>query len=250
MTRGGTGGNVGESHTAGPFAATVSAWVGLCHRVEAVAPEPALRLAADALLERWTEPQRCYHDKRHLERVLGTLRQLTAEQGGETSPGPVDLAALAADVVRDVRAAGPDRQIDVRTADGPLTVAADEPRLRRVVAGLVSNAVTHTPPGTPVTVRVAADGTDVVLEVADAGPGMDADQAARVFERFYRADPARGRQTGGSGLGLAVADAIVAAHGGAIDVDTAPGAGTTFRVRLPSRSPSGAQEGSGLGVGQ
>jgi predicted metal-dependent HD superfamily phosphohydrolase len=61
-----------------------------------VAPEPDLRSAADALLERWTEPQRRYHDKRHLERVLGTLRQLAAEEGGETSPGPVDLAALAA----------------------------------------------------------------------------------------------------------------------------------------------------------
>ncbi|HEV8529741.1 MAG TPA: hypothetical protein VGS60_19765 [Actinomycetes bacterium] len=96
MTRVGTGGNVGASRTAGPFAATVSAWVGLCYRVGAVAPEPDLRSAADALLERWTEPQRRYHDKRHLERVLGTLRQLAAEEGGETSPGPVDLAALAA----------------------------------------------------------------------------------------------------------------------------------------------------------
>jgi two-component system OmpR family sensor kinase len=159
------------------------------------------------------------------------------DQRQPLSTRPVDLAALAAEVVHDVRAAGPDRQIEVQAADGPLTVAGDEPRLRRVVAGLVSNAVTHTPPGTPVTVRVAGDGTGVVLEVADAGPGMDPEQAARVFDRFYRADPARGRQTGGSGLGLAVADAIVAAHGGTIDVDTAPGAGTTFRVHLPAASP-------------
>jgi two-component system OmpR family sensor kinase len=156
------------------------------------------------------------------------------DQRQPLSTRPIDLAALATDAVRDARASAPDRHIELHAGDGPLTVAGDEPRLRRVVGSLVSNAVTHTPPGTPVTVRVAPDGKDVVLEVADAGPGMTPDQAGRVFDRFYRADPARGRQTGGSGLGLAVADAIVAAHGGAIDVDTAPGMGTTFRVRLPA----------------
>jgi two-component system OmpR family sensor kinase len=148
---------------------------------------------------------------------------------------PVDVSVLAADTVQDVRTAVPERRVELRTGDGPLTVAGDAPRLRRVVGSLVSNAVTHTPAGTPVTVRVTGDGPDVVLEVSDAGPGMAPEEACRVFERFFRADPARGRQAGGgSGLGLAVADAIVTAHGGTIDVDTAPGAGTTFRVRLPA----------------
>ncbi len=96
MTRAGRGGDVGQPHTADPVAATVSAWVTLCHGVGAVAPESDLRSAADALLARWTEPHRRYHDKRHLERVLSTLWQLAAEEGRETSPGPVDLGDLAA----------------------------------------------------------------------------------------------------------------------------------------------------------
>jgi predicted metal-dependent HD superfamily phosphohydrolase len=95
VTRAGRG-DVGQPHTTAPVAATVSAWVALCHRVGAVAPESDLRSAADALLARWTEPHRRYHDKRHLERVLATLRQLAAEEGGETSQGPVDLNDLAA----------------------------------------------------------------------------------------------------------------------------------------------------------
>lgn len=96
MTRAGRGGDVGQPRTADPVAATVWAWVALCHRVGAVAPESELRSAADALLARWTEPHRRYHDKRHLERVLGTLRQLSAEEGSRTSSGPVDLNDLAA----------------------------------------------------------------------------------------------------------------------------------------------------------
>lgn len=99
MTRAATSGPVGEPHAAGPVAATVPAWVALCRRTGAGAAEPALRSAAEALLERWTEPHRRYHDMMHLERVLGTLRQLLAEEGGETAPGPADpgnLAALAA----------------------------------------------------------------------------------------------------------------------------------------------------------
>jgi predicted metal-dependent HD superfamily phosphohydrolase len=95
VTRAGRGG-VGQPHSTAPVAATVSAWVALCHRVGAVAPEPDLRSAADALLARWTEPHRRYHDRGHLERVLDTLRQLAAEEGRETSQGPVDLNDLAA----------------------------------------------------------------------------------------------------------------------------------------------------------
>jgi two-component system OmpR family sensor kinase len=146
---------------------------------------------------------------------------------------PVDLAALAADTVHDARAVHPDRPIVLRAAVRSV-VYGDEPRLRQVVGNLVANALTHTPPGTPVTVAVAPDGdAAIVLDVADEGPGMLPEHAARVFERFYRADASRTRQTGGNGLGLAIVAAIVAAHGGTVDVRTAPDAGTVFRVRLP-----------------
>jgi two-component system OmpR family sensor kinase len=110
-------------------------------------------------------------------------------------------------------------------------------RLREVLDNLLANVRTHTPPGTPTTVRVRASGAEAVIEVADEGPGLDADDAARVFERFYRADPSRARDRGGSGLGLAVVAALVGAHGGRVEVDTSRGDGATFRVRLPLTAP-------------
>jgi two-component system, OmpR family, sensor kinase len=146
---------------------------------------------------------------------------------------PVDLAVLATDAVHDAHATDPDRPIELRVT-GPSIVAGDEPRLRQVLGNLLTNAVTHTPPEAPVTVRVAPDGDSaVLLEISDEGPGMTPEHAARVFERFYRADPSRARQTGGTGLGLAIVAAIVAAHEGTVEVVTALGEGAAFRVRLP-----------------
>ena len=98
---------------------------------------------------------------------------------------------------------------------------------------LLENARVHVPDGTPTRVRVGVDGGEVVLTVADDGPGMDADTAARAFERFYRGDPARSRATGGAGLGLSIVAAIVEAHGGTVALlptDT----GATFEVRIPT----------------
>ena len=118
----------------------------------------------------------------------------------------------------------------------------DEPRLRQVIGNLMSNALTHTPDGTPIEVSIGSGTLDprvndqtpaVILDVTDHGPGMTAEQAHRVFERFYRADQARTRATGGSGLGLAIVNALVAAHGGIASVRTAPDQGATFRVTLP-----------------
>jgi two-component system OmpR family sensor kinase len=146
---------------------------------------------------------------------------------------PVDLADLAADAVHDARAVAADRPIELRTS-GSCAVNGDESRLRQILGNLVTNALTHTPRGTPVTVTVTREGaTGVLLEVADRGPGMSSEDAARVFERFYRADPSRARRTGGNGLGLAIVAAVVAAHDGAVDVETSPGAGAVFRVHLP-----------------
>jgi two-component system OmpR family sensor kinase len=152
---------------------------------------------------------------------------------------PVDLTVLAADAVHEARAIAPDRPIELRT-DGSCIVNGDGPRLRQVLGNLVRNALTHTPAGTPVTVTVTRDGaSEVLLEVVDGGPGMAPEHAARAFERFYRADASRARQTGGNGLGLAVVAAVVAAHDGTVGVETAPGSGACFRVRLrASTSPT------------
>ncbi|WP_237496246.1 cell wall metabolism sensor histidine kinase WalK [Modestobacter sp. L9-4] len=159
---------------------------------------------------------------------------------------PVDLAELAGDAVHDARAVQPDRPLDL-VLDPSLTevpvVLGDEARLRQVIGNLVTNALTHTPAGTPVTVRLSEDAGDpdtVCLAVSDAGPGMAAADAERVFERFYRADTSRTRAAGGSGLGLSIVASLVAAHGGRVDLTTAPGQGATFTVRLPRSGPAPA----------
>ena len=152
---------------------------------------------------------------------------------------PVDLLALAGDAVQDARMVAPGRPIDLSVAPGAaFLVDGDEPRLRQVIGNLLNNALTHTPPGTPVRVKIASGNLDngapaVVLDVEDDGPGMERDQAQRVFERFYRADQARNRASGGTGLGLAIVAGLVAAHGGTVSVRTAPGEGADFQVRLP-----------------
>jgi two-component system OmpR family sensor kinase len=155
---------------------------------------------------------------------------------------PVDLLTIAADAVHDACAIAPDRPVtlDVANTDPPPVVVGDEARLRQVLGNLVGNALQHTAPGTPVTVRVntrrgSADGGAgwATLEVADEGTGLAPADAERVFERFYRADASRSRDDGGAGLGLAIVAALVAGHGGRVSVDTAPGSGATFRVELP-----------------
>ena len=150
---------------------------------------------------------------------------------------PVDINQLASEAVADVRVVAPDRPIEFHGTDGGATVVGDELRLRQVLGNLLGNALTHTPEGTAIDVRVDARTDDhgrwVVLEVADQGPGLPPDHAARVFERFYRVDAARSRSVGGSGLGLSIVSGLTEAHGGRVELDTSPGQGATFRVLLP-----------------
>jgi two-component system, OmpR family, sensor kinase len=162
--------------------------------------------------------------------------------------GPVDLRVLATDAVEAARATAPDREIrlDLPTgeADGELVVAGDEPRLRQVLSNLLDNALAYSPADGTITVlggRTRRDGRDLAfVQVRDRGPGLAPEQAERVFERFYRTDRARSRAHGGTGLGLSIVAAITAAHGGSVELDTAPGEGATFRVLLPrlSETPS------------
>jgi two-component system OmpR family sensor kinase len=156
---------------------------------------------------------------------------------------PVDLLSLAADAVGDARLLAPARTIDLSVQPGAaFLVIGDEQRLRQVIGNLMSNALTHTPDGTPIEVSVSSGTLDpqagdhtpaVIVDVTDQGPGMTQEQARRVFERFYRADQARTRATGGSGLGLAIVRALVVAQGGVASVRTAEGQGATFRIALP-----------------
>lgn len=165
--------------------------------------------------------------------VEDLLHLARMDQGRPLDLVTVNLGALLDDAAHDMRAVEPDRPVSV-TASGVVSVVGDEPRLRQIIANLASNTRTHTPTRTPVHLRVRYTEQGAEIEVSDEGPGMSADVAARVFERFYRADPARTRTTGGSGLGLSIVAAAVAAHGGTVSIDTAPGRGTTVRVSLPS----------------
>jgi two-component system OmpR family sensor kinase len=112
-------------------------------------------------------------------------------------------------------------------------VIGDRTRLRQVFDNLLSNVRAHTPPGTTTEVRISVAGAVAVIEVADNGPGLPPEQMRRVFERFYRADASRSREHGGTGLGLGIVAAIVAAHGGDVSASSTPGGGMTFTVRLP-----------------
>ncbi|WP_238012451.1 HAMP domain-containing sensor histidine kinase [Dactylosporangium sp. AC04546] len=158
---------------------------------------------------------------------------------------PVDLLTLATDAMIDARVTATDHRLRLRTASSddddadvePALVVGDEARLRQVLQNLLSNALHHTPPGTEVTVFVGTEPGKAVLEVSDNGPGMAPEDAARVFERFYRTDPSRTRALGGSGLGLSIVAALVHAHGGEVTLRTAPGEGATFRVTLPLARP-------------
>jgi signal transduction histidine kinase len=144
----------------------------------------------------------------------------------------VDLTSIAAQAVQAARIVNPERSITLRAGD-PVIVYADTERLRQVIDNLIGNATQHTPPQSPVTVSVTGTSGTGEIIVADNGPGMTAEQAARIFERFYRTDGARSRARGGTGLGLSIAASLAAAHGGDITVDTKPGQGAAFHVRLP-----------------
>jgi two-component system OmpR family sensor kinase len=145
---------------------------------------------------------------------------------------PIDLASIAAEAVHQGRLVAVGRPIKLEAAE-PVIVDADPERLRQIIDNLIGNAVQHTPPQTPVTVTVSIATGSGQLAVADRGPGMTQEQASHVFDRFYRTDDARTRAHGGAGLGLAIARSLTAAHDGELTVETKPGEGATFHLRLP-----------------
>src|SRR6266511_4046935 len=203
-------------------------------------------------------------DVRRMRRLVDDLL-LLARLDEERPPErrPVDLLAVAAGAVRDAHVRLPHRFVRLASLDDrqatfePVTVLGDEVRIGQVAANLVSNALQHTPEDAAVVVRVgrrdgtvepvsptvvvgadlAADEPVAAIEVWDTGPGMAVADAQRVFERLYRADSSRSRRHGGAGLGLSIVAAIVQAHGGRVELWTAPWAGARFRVLLPALPP-------------
>lgn len=187
--------------------------------------------------------------------LVDDLLQLARlDEGRRLEVDMEDLVVLAADAAADLRVLDPERPVRVvglttPTAE-PTFAVVDEFRLRQVLANLTSNAVQHTPAGTPVEIAVGARGADAVVEVRDHGPGVPDEDRDRIFGRFFRVDPSRSRHSGGTGLGLAIVAAIVAAHTGSAEAAPTPGGGLTVRISLPLAGPeAGDAPGARAGLG-
>jgi signal transduction histidine kinase len=176
----------------------------------------------------------------HLSRLVEDVRLLSLAETGQLplEKKPVDFLELTDQVVTAfaplAEADGVVLQSDLQQVP---TIMADEARLHQVLANLISNAMRFAPLGDQepptVSVTLQQDAGQVIIAIADNGPGLTAEQQAHVFDRFWRSDSARDRQGGNSGLGLAISKSIVEAHGGHITVDATPGQGTTFTIILP-----------------
>ena len=155
------------------------------------------------------------------------------DQSRQLDLEPVDLNTLITEVVASAKAAGPNHPIKLILPQEEIFVLGDSRRIHQVVANLLSNARTHTPSGTNITVTAIQELTQTIIEVSDDGPGLAKADQERIFERFYRADPARVRSSGeGSGLGLSIVDAVMQAHGGYVSVKSELGKGATFTLHF------------------
>ena len=182
-----------------------------------------------------------------MSRVESETRRLTTlvedmlllarlDEGRPLESAPVDLAQVVLDAVSDAHAAGPEHDWTLELPDDPVHVTGDRARLHQVLTNLLTNARVHTPAGTTVTTSVGVTDTgEVVLTVADDGPGIPESLQPEVFERFARGDSSRSRRGGSTGLGLAIVAAVVKAHRGRLELRSSPG-DTRFVVTLPAHS--------------
>jgi two-component system, OmpR family, sensor kinase len=171
-----------------------------------------------------------------MSHIVESLLAISRLDAGEVKMDKtsLDLGELAASIADQMRLLAEEKSIRLtcKSAD-EVCVEGDRSRLQQVIVNLVANAIKYTQEGGTVEVRVRRKGDTAVLEVSDNGPGIPADALAHIFERFYRADKARSRNSGGAGLGLAIVKAICAAHGADVYVSSQEGKGSTFSVALP-----------------
>ncbi len=155
------------------------------------------------------------------------------DQSRELSKEPVDLNTLITEAVASARAAGPNHPIEIKLEASEIFVLGDSQRIHQVIANLLANARAHTPNGTEISITAMQGVSETTIAVSDKGPGLSKADQDRIFERFYRADPSRVRNSGeGSGLGLSIVDAVMKAHGGYVSVKSEVGQGATFTLHF------------------
>jgi two-component system sensor histidine kinase BaeS len=179
-----------------------------------------------------------YQEIEHLQHLVGDLRTLTQADANNLrlNREPVSPGALVQQVRQAFEHQAAQKGVTLLTRVAPdlSPVALDEDRMAQVLDNLVSNALRYTPSDGQVEIAARNENGRLVLTVHDTGPGISAADLPFVFDRFYRADKSRSQESGESGLGLAIAKALVEAHGGGIEVQSAPGNGTTFLINLPA----------------
>lgn len=155
------------------------------------------------------------------------------DQSRELAKEPVDLNTLITEAVASARAAGPNHPIEIKLEASEIFVLGDSQRIHQVIANLLANARAHTPNGTEISITAMQGVSETTIAVSDKGPGLSKADQDRIFERFYRADPSRVRNSGeGSGLGLSIVDAVMKAHGGYVSVKSEVGQGATFTLHF------------------
>jgi heavy metal sensor kinase len=207
------------------------------------APVAAIASMSEVALESLATPEdyqavlRDVHgEARRLGTLVGDLLALarTDEGRAQLAFAPVQLDMLVSEVAAVMASVADERGITMQVdAAQPINMLGDEPRLIQAVMNLLDNALTYTDRGGLITLTVEAQGGEARISVQDTGIGIAPQHLPHIFERFYRADPARTRARGGTGLGLSIVEWIAHAHGGRIEVSSEPGRGTTFVVILP-----------------
>jgi len=194
-------------------------------------------LLAEEASQRQLRLQRVVDLTKSMSALIGQLLFLARQTGPLPAIAlqPIDLAAWLPDVVDRYWSEAAAHRLSLRTVltEQSLKVRADPELLRQAIANLLSNACKYTPADGKVQVRLLRQERRAVIQVADNGPGIPAKDLPHIFEQFYRVDTERQRQTGGFGLGLAIAQQIVEAHGGHLRVSSSEGTGATFQIELP-----------------